>query len=48
LLGASTIADVVPEMVDATSLSSHSSPPSDELYMANCGWFVVDLRRECD
>lgn len=36
LLGAPTIADVLPEMVDATSLASHSTPPSDELYMANC------------
>lgn len=36
LLGAPTIADVVPEMVDAHSLRSHSSPPSDELYHANC------------
>ncbi|PVF97502.1 hypothetical protein CPB86DRAFT_785806 [Serendipita vermifera] len=35
LLGAPTIADVVPEMVDARSLCSHSAPPSDELYMAN-------------
>jgi L-lactate dehydrogenase (cytochrome) len=36
LLGAPTIKDVVPEMVDARSLCSHSAPPSDELYMANC------------
>ncbi|CAG8739506.1 2866_t:CDS:2, partial [Acaulospora colombiana] len=35
LLGATTIADVVPEMVDARSLCSHSAPPYDELYMAN-------------
>lgn len=38
LLGAPTIADIVPEMVDAHSLHSHSSPPNDELYHANCGW----------
>jgi hypothetical protein len=36
LLGAPTIADVVPEMVDARSLQSHTSPPNDELYHANC------------
>jgi hypothetical protein len=36
LLGARTIDEVVPEMVDARSIASHSSPPSDELYMGNC------------
>lgn len=36
LLGARTLAEVVPELVDASSLASHAAPPSDELYMANC------------
>ncbi|KAG8813746.1 hypothetical protein FRC18_002310 [Serendipita sp. 400] len=35
LLGARTISEVVPEMVDARHLSSHSAPPSDELYLGN-------------
>jgi L-lactate dehydrogenase (cytochrome) len=37
LLGAPTIKDVVPEMVDASNLSSHGSPvPGDKLYDSNC------------
>ncbi|KIM31492.1 hypothetical protein M408DRAFT_21517 [Serendipita vermifera MAFF 305830] len=34
LLGARTISEVVPEMVDATSLTSHACPPPDQLYMS--------------
>lgn len=37
LLGAPTIKDVVPEMVDANSIHSHvASVPSDRLYDGNC------------
>ncbi|CCA72275.1 probable CYB2-L-lactate dehydrogenase (cytochrome b2) [Serendipita indica DSM 11827] len=35
LLGARTIEEVVPEMVDTRSLCSHSSPPANELYQSN-------------
>ena len=37
LLGAPTLKDVVPEMVDASSIHVHSaSVPSDRLYDGNC------------
>ena len=37
LLGANTIKDVVPEMVDASSIHSHIvAVPGDRLYEANC------------
>jgi len=43
LLGAPTIKDVVPEMVDISSVSYHgSATPGDRLYDSNCtflcGW----------
>ena len=37
LLGAPTLKDVVPEMVDASNIHLHVvSVPSDRLYDANC------------
>jgi L-lactate dehydrogenase (cytochrome) len=37
LLGAPTIKDVVPGMVDASNIQSHVTPvPSDVLYESNC------------
>lgn len=37
LLGAPTIKDIVPEMVDASNISSHASVvPGDRLYETNC------------
>lgn len=37
LLGAPTLKDVVPSMVDASSLSNHLvAVPDDRLYMTNC------------
>lgn len=37
LLGAPTIKDVVSEMVDTSSISSHgSTTPGDRLYDSNC------------
>ena len=37
LLGARTIKDVVPEMVDSRSIGLHTTTvPSDELYNVNC------------
>jgi len=37
LLGARTIADVVPEMVDTSSIHAHVvAVPGDRLYEANC------------
>jgi L-lactate dehydrogenase (cytochrome) len=37
LLGAPTIKDVVPAMVDATNIHSHLvAVPNDQLYDANC------------
>ena len=37
LLGAKTIKDIVPEMVDASSLQSHIvAVPGDRLYDSNC------------
>jgi hypothetical protein len=39
LLGAPTIKDVVPSMVDASSIHSHViSVPADNLYDANCAY----------
>jgi len=41
LLGAPTIKDVVPAMVDATNIHSHLvAVPHDQLYDANCTCFV--------
>jgi L-lactate dehydrogenase (cytochrome) len=40
LLGAPTIKDVVPAMVDATNIHSHLvAVPLDQLYNANCTHF---------
>ena len=37
LLGATTIADVVPEMVDASGIQAHTvAVPGDRLYDSNC------------
>lgn len=42
LLGAPTLKDVVPAMVDASSLSNHSvSVPEDRLFGVNCESFIV-------
>jgi L-lactate dehydrogenase (cytochrome) len=42
LLGAPTIKDVVPSMVDANSISMHAGQvPNDELYGANCKSFAI-------
>lgn len=43
LLGARTIAEVVPSMVDARALESHSSVPNDTLFGVNCACFVLRL-----
>lgn len=46
LLGAPTIKDVVPEMVDASNIASHASVvPGDRLYESNCtfaAYLLVD------
>lgn len=53
LLGAPTIKDVVPSMVDANSLSIHTaSVPEDRLYGGNCAYIsqipqVVQLLIDC-
>ena len=40
LLGAPTIKDIVPEMVDAHNIHSHVvAVPGDRLYDANCEWW---------
>lgn len=37
LLGAQTIKDVVPDMIDASAIGTHVSPtPGDRLYDSNC------------
>jgi L-lactate dehydrogenase (cytochrome) len=36
LLGARTLKDIVPEMVDASNLQSHIVVPRDDLYSNNC------------
>ena len=42
LLGAKTIKDVVPEMVDASSLSSHFvMTPEDTLFNNTCKLFIL-------
>lgn len=39
LLGAPTLKDVVPAMVDTSSLKSHIvAVPQDSLYYSNCKW----------
>lgn len=44
LLGARTLKEVVPEMVDASNLSSHVvAVPGDRLYDSNCEWMFVYL-----
>lgn len=51
LLGAPTIKDVVPEMVDASNVSSHASNvPGDKLYENNCTYqsFCRVVRRFSD
>lgn len=53
LLGAPTIKDVVPSMVDANSLSIHTaSVPEDRLYGGNCAYLeslpqASDLMIDC-
>ena len=45
LLGARTIKDVVPEMVDASNIHSHIvAVPGDRLYDNNCEYPCVVLR----
>lgn len=42
LLGAPTINDVTPDMVDASNIHTHVvSVPSDRLYDANCEQLIV-------
>lgn len=42
LLGARTLKQVVPAMVDASSISNHSvSVPEDRLFGANCQYSLV-------
>ena len=51
LLGANTIKDVVPEMVDASSIHSHIvAVPGDRLYEANCesNWRLLPHHGESD
>jgi L-lactate dehydrogenase (cytochrome) len=37
LLGARTLKEVVPEMVDISNMSAHFGPvPSDQLFNSNC------------
>lgn len=39
LLGARTVKELVPEMVDASSIHQHIvSVPTDRLYESNCEW----------
>ena len=46
LLGAPTIKDVVPSMVDASSIHSHViSVPADKLYEGNCAYLRFFLVR---
>ena len=42
LLGAKTIQDITPEMVDASNIGSHAAAtPGDRLYDSNCALFVL-------
>ena len=44
LLGARSLKEVVPEMVDASSLQSHIvAVPGDRLYDSNCAFSTVPL-----
>lgn len=46
LLGAPTLKDVVPEMVDASNLQSHIvAVPGDALYNNNCAFPFIESRR---
>jgi L-lactate dehydrogenase (cytochrome) len=48
LLGARTLKEVVPEMVDATNIGLHMvAVPSDRLYEANCGFSPLDSLLRC-
>ena len=45
LLGAPSIADIRPDMVDASNIHSHVvSVPSDRLYDANCMYYASQYR----
>ena len=48
LLGARTIDDLVPEMVDASALNQHIvMVPQDNLFQATCEFFAVLYLRVC-
>lgn len=48
LLGAKTIADVVPEMVDASGIQAHTvAVPGDRLYDNNCKYLTTSALRQC-
>jgi len=43
LLGAQSIKDITPEMVDISNISSHiASIPADKLYDTNCEFRILD------
>lgn len=43
LLGARTIKDITPDMVDISNISSHiASIPGDKLYDTNCEFRILD------
>jgi L-lactate dehydrogenase (cytochrome) len=45
LLGAHTLKDVVPDMVDASNIHSHIvSVPNDLLYNNNCELYILFIR----
>lgn len=46
LLGARTLKEVVPEMVDASNLQSHIVVPRDDLYGNNCA-FLLQFDNVC-
>jgi L-lactate dehydrogenase (cytochrome) len=46
LLGARTLKEVVPEMVDASNLQSHIVVPRDDLYGNNCA-FLLQFGNVC-
>ena len=44
LIGAQTIKDIVPEMVEASSIHSHVvNVPGDRLYDGNCAFFLLPV-----
>jgi len=44
LLGAQSIKDITPEMVDISNISSHiASIPGDKLYDINCEFRILDI-----